>query len=57
MTTATGSGVYTGFGGGSAAPTGGSSKSAGNSLVLGTGQTYGLGAMLLGFLAGFTFIL
>ena len=55
--TAAGSGVYTGFGGGPAAPTGSAGKSAGNSLVLASGQVYGFGAILVGFLAGFIFVL
>ncbi|MCJ1238696.1 hypothetical protein MMC14_006687 [Varicellaria rhodocarpa] len=55
--TAAGSGGYTGFGGSSAAPTGSSDKSAGNNLVLGMGQVYGLGAIFVGFFGGFAFVL
>ena len=55
--TAAESSVYTGFGGSSATPTGSSHKSAGNNLIFGMGQAYGLGAIIVGFFAGFAFVL
>ena len=59
--TATGSGGadYTGFGGSAATTTSSSAdgKSAASTLAIGLGQTYGLGVVIVGFLAGFALVL